>query len=193
MTRVLLICGSQRASSLNARLLAALAAVLPSDVDAETLLPVEVGLPLFDGDCEHDPVLTDRVRALHARFLAADALIVASPEYNGLMTPYLKNLVDWVSRLPWREPGVANAFADKPVLLAAASPGWSGGAVAIPACRALFGDCGAVVFGEAITVPYADRALLADGSLDPAFAGDWWRDCVARFAATAKRMKGPLP
>ena len=42
MTRVLLICGSQRASSLNARLLAALAAVLPSDVDAETLLPVEV-------------------------------------------------------------------------------------------------------------------------------------------------------
>lgn len=192
MTRVLLICGSQRAASLNARLLAALGSALPDDVMAETLLPSEVDLPLFDGDREQDPALTDKVRTLHARFLAADALIVASPEYNGLMTPYLKNLVDWVSRLPWRDAAVANAFADKPVLLAAASPGWSGGAVGIPACRALFGYCGAVVFGEAITLPYADRAVLPDGSLDPAFAGDWWRDCVARFAATAKRMKGPL-
>ena len=193
MINVLLICGSQRATSLNARLLAALATALPRDVTPQWLLPCEVDLPLFDGDRETDPVLTDRVRALHARFLAADALIVASPEYNGLMTPYLKNLVDWVSRLPWREAGVVNAFADKPVLLAAASPGWSGGAVGIPACRALFGYCGAVVFGEAITLPYADRAMLPDGSLDPAFAGDWWRDCVVRFAATAKRMKGPLP
>jgi NAD(P)H-dependent FMN reductase len=106
------------------------------------------------------------------------------------MTPYLKNLVDWVSRLPWRDPAAPNAFADKPVLLAAASPGWSGGAVAIPATRALFGYCGAMVFGEAITVPYADRAILPDGTLDPAFAGTWWRDCVARFAALVARMKG---
>jgi NAD(P)H-dependent FMN reductase len=192
MTRVLLICGSQRAASLNARLLAVLAAALPDDVLAEPLLPSQVDLPLFDGDREHDAALTDKVRALHARFAQADALIVASPEYNGLMTPYLKNLVDWVSRLPWREAGTANAFADKPVLLAAASPGWSGGAVGIASCRALFGYCGAVVFGEAITLPYADRALRSDGTLDPAYAGDWWRDCVTRFAATAKRMKRPV-
>jgi NAD(P)H-dependent FMN reductase len=192
MTRVLLICGSQRAASLNGRLLAALATALPGGIAADTLRADEVDLPLFDGDQEDDPALVAKLRVLHARFLRADALIVASPEYNGLMTPFLKNLVDWVSRLPWRDATMANAFADKPVLLAAASPGWSGGAVGIPAARALFGYCGAVVFGEAITLPYADRALLPDGTLDPAFAGTWWRDCVARFAATATRMKGPL-
>jgi len=193
MTRILLVCGSQRAASLNARLLDALAAALPAGVVADRLRPAEVDLPLFDADREDDPAVVARVRALHARFLAADALIVASPEYNGLMTPFLKNLVDWVSRLPYRDPALTGAFADKPVLLAATSPGWSGGAVGIPALRALFGYCGAVVFGEAITLPYGDRAIAPDGTLDPAFAGIWWRDCVARFAALVLCLKGPRP
>jgi NAD(P)H-dependent FMN reductase len=192
MTRILLVCGSQRGASLNARLLTALASALPNGIVADRLQPSEVDLPLFDADREDDPAIMAKVRTLHARFLAADALIVAGPEYNGLMTPYLKNLVDWVSRLPWRDPAMVNAFADKPVLLAAASPGWSGGAVAVPPTRALFGYCGAVVFGEAITLPYADRAILPDGTLDPAFAGTWWHSCVTRFAALAGRMKGPL-
>ena len=190
MIRVLLVCGSTRAASLNARLLGVLAGALPDHALADRLHPHEVDLPLFDADLEEDPAVMAKVRALHARVLAADALIVASPEYNAMMTPWLKNWVDWISRLPWRDGAVPNAFADKPVLLAAASPGWSGGALAIAPTRALFGYCGAIVFGEAITLPYADRALLVDGTIDPAFAGPWWRDCVVRFATMALAAKG---
>ena len=185
--RILLACGSRRRASLNLRLLDALATALPDDVVCDRLDPID--LPLFDGDIEDDPQILGRVVALHARIMAADALIVASPEYNGLMTPYLKNWVDWVSRLPHRDCAIANAFADKPVLLAATTPGSSGGAVAIPACRALFGYCGAIVFGEAITLPWGDRAIRADGSLDPQFAGEWWRDCLHRFADFAARQQ----
>lgn len=185
--RIMLACGSRRRASLNARLLAALAQELSGDVVLDRPGPIE--LPLFDGDIEDDPAILAQVHALHARILAADALIVASPEYNGLMTPYLKNWVDWVSRLPHRDRAIPNAFADKPVLLAATTPGSSGGAVAIPACRALFGYCGAIVFGEAITVPWGEQAIRADDSLDPQFAGEWWRDCLRRFALFAARQK----
>ena len=185
--RIVLACGSRRRASLNARLLGALAAALPYGVSCDRIQPLD--LPLFDGDSEDDPAILAQVHALHARILAADALIVASPEYNGLMTPYLKNWVDWVSRLPHRDRAIANAFADKPLLLAATTPGSSGGAVAIPACRALFGYCGAIVFGEAIAVPWGEQAIRPDGTLDPQFAGDWWRDGLRRFVDFAARLR----
>lgn len=190
MIRILLVCGSQRAGSLNALLLRGLATALPDTVQADFLRAEDVDLPLYHGDLESDPALRTRLRRVHARFCDADALILASPEFNGAMTPFLKNLIDWVSRLPYLDGTAANAFADKPVLLAGASPGWSGGAVGIPALRAVMGHVGGLVFGETITVPYADRALAADGTPDPAFAGTWWRDCVGRFAALAATLKG---
>ena len=78
MTHILLICGSQRAASLNARLLDELARHIPPGITAERL--GRVTLPLFDQDIERDPAILAEVAALHARFLAADALIIASPE-----------------------------------------------------------------------------------------------------------------
>ena len=104
MTRLLLFCGSQRRASLNARLLDEVARLVPDGVTLDMLPPNAVDLPLFDQDREEDPTVRGRLAILHARFAAADALILASPEYNGLMTPYLKNLIDWVSRLPMAPP-----------------------------------------------------------------------------------------
>lgn len=190
MTRILLLCGSQRRHSLNARLLDVLQAALPPGATPDRLRPEEVPLPLFNAEDEGDPAVQAILRPVHARFHAADALIVASPEYNGMMTPFLKNLIDWVSRLPRLDPAAPNAFLDRPVLLASASPGWSGGAMGIPPLRALLGHVGALPFGETITLPYADQAWRADGSLNPDFAGQYWPDCLARFCALAARVSG---
>ena len=189
MTRVLLLCGSQRAASLNARLLDEIARLLAPGVNADRLLPGEVALPLFDQDREADPVLRGRLVALHARFAQADAIILASPEYNGMMTPYLKNLVDWVSRLPRLDPAFANAFLDTPILLCSATPGWSGGSLGVLALRTLFGHVGAIPFGETICLPHADRAWDNDGRLNPMLAEMGWDACVARFCAFAQRPR----
>ena len=185
MTRILLICGSQRPASLNARLLGEVARYIPPSITTDRL--ERVTLPLFDQDIEGDAQVLAEVAALHARVLAADALILASPEYNGLMTPYLKNMVDWASRLPRIDGAAANAFLDKPVLLCSATPGWTGGGLGILALRPLFGHIGAIPFGEAICLPYAGAAWDEAGHLNPAAPAQHWGDCVARFCKFAAR------
>jgi len=187
MTRLLLVCGSQRRASLNGRLLDEVARRAPGGVILDRLRTEDVDLPLFDQDREHDPALLARLRPLHARFTAADALIVASPEYNGLMTPYLKNLIDWVSRLPRIDPAAPDAFVDTPVLLLGATPGWSGGGLGIAALRALFGHVGAIPFGETICLPYAADAWDEDGQINPLLPTDHWGACVHRFCGFAAR------
>lgn len=170
MSTLLMVSGSLRRDSLNARLLTELAERLDPAVTVDVLAPPSVGLPLFDQDQENDPCLRDRLAAIHARFLACDGIVVASPEYNGQPSAYLKNLVDWVSRLAYIDHAFANPFRDKPVLLCSASTGWSGGAVAIPSARALFGYVGSVVLGDTICIPHADQAWTGDGfALDPFF------------------------
>jgi NAD(P)H-dependent FMN reductase len=87
-------------------------------------------------------------------------MIVACPEYNGLITPYLKNTIDWVSRLQYIDESCSNAFIDKPVLLVSASTGWSGGAVGLPSARTLFGYIGCHVLGGAISIPNIQQYLI---------------------------------
>lgn len=184
---LLLVSGSQRRASFNARLLDDLARRLRGRCNVDVLAPAEVQLPLFDQDLEDDPTVMAGVAALHRRFESAHGLIVASPEYNGQLTPYLKNLVDWVSRLPHLDPSFANAFRDRPVLLCSASTGWSGGALAVPHARALFGHIGCQVIGDTITVAFAEQAWTGDGYLfDPFFDAqvDEATERIRRLAAS---------
>ena len=170
MTRLLLVSGSQRRESLNARLLRHLAEPLEGRCDIELLEPQDVDLPLFNQDLEADPAVMRRVHSVHQRFQRCHGLIVASPEYNGQLTPYLNNLIDWVSRLAYIDTRFVNPFIDRPVLLCSASSGWSGGALAIPQARSLFGYVGCLVIGDTVCVPNAGQAWTDAGYMfDPFF------------------------
>ncbi len=149
------------------------------------MLPRDVELPLFNEDIEGDARLCEKVAQLHRRFLSCRALIVATPEYNGQMTAYLKNMVDWVSRLAYLDPKFANPFIDKPLLLCSASTGSSGGMAGIAPARALFGYVGALVLGGAVCVPYADQKWSEIGYMfDDSFEG-YIAASVARLASVA--------
>jgi chromate reductase len=154
---LLLVPGSQRMESYNARLLTDLSARLHGCCTVDLLAAEQVDLPLFNQDLETEPDVVRRVAAVHRRFAASHGVIVATPEYNGQLPPYLKNLVDWVSRLTYIDSGWTNAFVDRPVLLCSASTGRSGGTVAISSARALFGYVGCVVIGDTISVSQASR------------------------------------
>lgn len=168
MSRALLFSGSQRRGSFNSRLLAHLADGLAGRLDVDML--DDADLPLYNQDLEDDAEVVERVAALHARFSRARGMIVASPEYNSLPTPYLKNTIDWVSRLPRIRPGLTSPFYGRPLLLCSASTGWSGGAIGLTATRTLFAYLGAVVLGEQISVPYADQSWTGTAyAFDPAF------------------------
>lgn len=131
-TTLLLLSGSLRRDSYNARLLRHLARHLDGRCGFDMPQPDELDLPLFNEDLEQHAALHARVLALHRRLAACDGIIVASPEYNGQPGACLKNLIDWVSRLAYLDARLAHPFLDLPVLLCSASTGWSGGAVALP-------------------------------------------------------------
>jgi NAD(P)H-dependent FMN reductase len=170
MTKILFVCGSQREDSYNARLLRRLGETTGDQVEIDFLLPSEVRLPIFDQDLEADGVWLQHTESIHQRIYQCDGLVVASPEYNAQLTPYLKNMVDWVSRLAYLDSRFANPFLDHPVLLCSASTGWSGGALAVTQARALFGYVGATVLGGAVCLPYAQQAWSEFGYMfEPEF------------------------
>ena len=182
---VLCISGSLRSGSYNSHLLDHLAGYLPPTCKRDVLLPGDVALPLFSEDIEGDPRLREKVGQLHRRFSSCRALIVATPEYNGQMTAYLKNMIDWVSRLAYIDPQFSNPFMDKPLLLCSASTGSSGGMAGVAPARALFGYVGALVLGGAVCVPYADQKWSDLGYMfDDPFEG-YIAASVARLTSVA--------
>jgi len=173
MTTLLLLSGSQRRESFNARLLRYLGRSLEGRCELDMLEPSQVDLPIFDQDLESDGAVGNHVVMIHRRFQASDGIIVASPEYSGQCTPYLKNIIDWVSRLAHIDSRFDNPFRDRPLLLCSASTGWSGGSVATPHARALFEYVGCRVMDNEICVPHADQAWTGNTYMfDPFFDAD---------------------
>jgi NAD(P)H-dependent FMN reductase len=161
MPRILLFPGSLRRQSYQLRLAGYLAELIGHRVDIDLLLAHEVDLPLFNQDLEHDPEILKKLVHLHQRFSAAQGIIVVSPEYNGHVAPYLKNTVDWISRLPRIDSTFSSehAFYGKAVLLSSATTGASGGHLGLRDARTIFSYLGCLVCPEQICIPYIENHL----------------------------------
>jgi NAD(P)H-dependent FMN reductase len=96
--------------------------------------------------------------------------LIASPEYNGSMTPLLLNALAWCSRVDPRNPSASGRaiFADKPAALVGSSNGALGGVRALIHLRDVLGYLGMIVIPQQLIVPRASQAFDADGGLaDP--------------------------
>lgn len=116
---ILGFAGSLRKASYNKALLRVAIEVLPKDVELE-VFDLE-GIPPFNQDLEDE--IPAGVKEFKAKIRAADAILIATPEYNYSIPGFLKNAIDWASR-----PYGDNSFEDKPVAIMSASPGMLGGA-----------------------------------------------------------------
>jgi chromate reductase len=153
--RLMLMGGSLRPGSLNARLLRHLAEGLVARGHEVSVFTGEaLRLPLYEeGLAPAAPIQT-----LHEALGKAQGLVLVSPEYNAGIPGHLKNAVDWLSTLkpsPW---------TGLPVLLCAASPGALGGARGLITWRTTLANMGALAYPEAITVPHADQQLERNGA-----------------------------
>ena len=117
--RLLGIAGSLRKESYNKALLRAATEIVPEDAELE-IFDLE-GIPPFNQD--HDMNPPERVTQFKERIRAADAILIASPEYNYSIPGVLKNAIDWASR-----PYGDSAWEGKPVAVMSASPWMLGGA-----------------------------------------------------------------
>ena len=149
--KVLGVSGSLRADSYNARLLEAAAAAAPEGVEVELLDPAVLAeLPLYDQDLDVPGELPYSVQRLREAWAEADAILFATPEYNGSVPGGLKNAVDWGSR-----PRLEAALTNKTVTVVGASTGQFGALWAQNDLRRILGIAGARVVGEALPVARA--------------------------------------
>jgi chromate reductase, NAD(P)H dehydrogenase (quinone) len=127
--KVLGFAGSLRRGSYNKALLRAAADLLPEDMNLE-IFDIE-GITAFNQDTEENMPL--KVKEFKAKIREADAILIATPEYNYSVPGVLKNAIDWGSR-----PYGDNSFDGKPVAIMSASVGIIGGARAQYHLRQMF-------------------------------------------------------
>ena len=160
--KVLGVSGSLRRDSHNTMLLRA----------AAELLPPSVELGLFDDLKSVEPYDEDDdvgrgpagVRRLRDAITSADAVLIATPEYNSSLPGQLKNAIDWASR-----PLGENALWGKPAAVVGASTGMFGAVWSQAETRKTLAAAGARIIDKDLSVGHADEAFSDDGRLeDPA-------------------------
>jgi chromate reductase, NAD(P)H dehydrogenase (quinone) len=153
--RILGISGSLRRESHNTRLLRGIGKLLPEGVELEVFDQL-AAIPPYSEDDEHET--PPAVAALNAAIAGADAVLVATPEYNASIPGALKNALDWVSR-----PIASTSLMGKPAAVIGASTGLFGAVWAQAETRKVLSTIGARVIDREIPIPQADEALGADG------------------------------
>lgn len=153
--RLLGLSGSLRVGSHNRRLLEVAASVLPAEVTME-VYPGLRDIPPYQEDGE----APEAVVAFRDAIAASDAVLIATPEYNGSIPGLLKNALDWASR-----PFPNNALRGKPVAVIGASTGVFGAVWAQAELRKVLGVIGADVLDAELPVGLADDAFTDDGAL----------------------------
>ena len=112
------LVGSLRKDSFNKALMEEAMRLCPPEAEIEI---IDIKLPLFNQDLEND--LPEEVKKMKAELKSADAVLIATPEYNYSFSSVLKNAIDWASR-----PYGQNSLEGKPVAVMSASVGMLGGA-----------------------------------------------------------------
>ena len=156
--RILGISGSLRRESHNRRLLKEAAELLPAGVELELFEGLKA-VPPYDEDDDTDQA-PEAVVELREAIAGADAVLIATPEYNGSVPGQLKNAIDWASR-----PRGAASLQGKPVAVIGASTGSFGGVWAQAEARKILGTAGARVVQNEHAVPRAHERLSEHGRL----------------------------
>jgi chromate reductase, NAD(P)H dehydrogenase (quinone) len=187
LIRVLGIAGSLRAGSFNRALLRAALEVVPAGVELH-LFEGLATIPLYDADVEAkgDP---EPVVAMKAAIRDADALLIATPEYNYGVPGVLKNAVDWASRPPGK-----SVLNRKPLAIMGATPGGTGTARAQLALRQsfVFTESYALLRPE-VLVARVHEKIDADGRLTDATTRQLIRQLLEALADWVARVGARAP
>ena len=161
--RILAFSGSARKESLNRKLLGVTVQAGRAAGGDVTLVDLnDLPLPLYNGDLEDASGLPANAVKLIELITSHAGLLIASPEYNSMITPLLKNTIDWCTRAD------ANPFLGKVAAVVSASPGQFGGVRSMTLARALLLHLGCHVVPAQCFLAKAHEAFAPDGPLkDP--------------------------
>jgi chromate reductase len=178
--KVLGISGSLRRDSHNTTLLRAAAELMPPPVELEIFDGLKAVEPYDeDDDAGRGPAGAQRLRRA---ITEADAILIATPEYNSSVPGQLKNALDWASR-----PANAGALSGKPAVVIGASTGMFGAVWAQAEVRKVLGASGARVIDRELPVAKADQAFTEDGRLADPESRNELEEILAELAAEAEQ------
>lgn len=180
--RILAFSGSARLESLNRKFLSfAVQALRDAGCEVTVADLNELSLPLFNGDLEDKAGLPANAAKLIALITSHQGLLVASPEYNSMITPLLKNTIDWCTRVE------DNPFEGRAAAVISASPGVLGGARSLVMAQGLLLKVGCDVVPGQCFLPHAGKAFDAEGRLTDPHAQKSAKALMVKLARAAAR------
>src|SRR5277367_4566493 len=157
--KILVIPGSLRTGSLNARLAAAAAYELAQAGAEVTRISLgDFPLPIYDGDLQAKSGVPKHAVNLKRLIGAHHGVLIVTPEYNASVPPLVKNTIDWVSRVVDSQESRGQVFRGRAFAIAAASHSRLGGARSLAALRLILSACQALVIPNQLALAFADEA-----------------------------------
>lgn len=181
--RILGISGSLRKASWNTALLRAAGTHFAAHELSIDFSIAEIGdLPLMNQDLEQDGRFPAPVERLRAEIAQADALLIATPEYNASIPAPLKNAIDWASRPP-------STFAAKPAAIMGTSPGALGTSRGQYPLRQTLGVLTVQLLGQPEVFIGGAAGKFQDGKLTDGPTQEFLAKALDAFIAFAQRVK----
>ena len=178
---ILGFAGSLRKGSFNKSLLRAAIEMVPPDAKLE-VFDLE-GIPPFNQDMENQP--PEKVKEFKGKIRVADAILIATPEYNYSIPGVLKNAIDWTSR-----PYGDNALEGKPVALMGASIGMLGTARAQYHLRQTFVFLNMHPLNKPeVMVPFANDKVDKEGKLTDPKTKEKIRELLESLIVWTRKLK----
>ena len=157
--KILVIPGSLRTGSLNARLAAAAVhEFAQAGVDVTRISLGDFPLPIYDGDLQTKSGLPKNAINLKRMMSAHHGVLIVTPEYNSSVPPLVKNTIDWVSRVQDAHETRGQVFRERAFAIAAASEGRFGGTRSLAALRLILSACHAMVIPNQLALSFASEA-----------------------------------
>ncbi len=164
--KVLAFAGSTREDSYNKKLVKEAAEIAKQMGATVTLIDLkDYPMPLYEGDLEAKQGMPSNAKRFRDLLISNNAIIIASPEYNGSISGLLKNAIDWATRTERAKPS-RDAFKGKRFAIMSASPGGNGGANGLIHLRDILKGLGGEVVETQVSISKAHSAFNDKGHLE---------------------------
>ncbi len=188
--KILVIPGSLRTGSLNAKLAAAAVdELVRADAEVTRISLGDFPLPIYDGDLEASSGVPKQALNLKRMIGSHHGVLIVTPEYNSSLPPLVKNSIDWVSRVTDGQESKGQVFRGRAFAIAAASNGRLGGTRCLEALRLVLSACRALVIPNQLALSHADDAYDEMDRLKHAADLAAMQSMVRQLIDVAQQMK----
>ncbi|MEO8320723.1 MAG: NAD(P)H-dependent oxidoreductase [Bradyrhizobium sp.] len=187
--KILVIPGSLRSGSLNARLAAVAAhelAVMGAEVTRISL--ADFPLPIYDGDLQAKSGVPKHAVNLKRMMAGHHGVLIVTPEYNASVPALVKNTIDWISRVEDAHESRGEVFRGRAFAIAAASGNRLGGTRALATLRLILSACHASVIPNQLALSFADQAYDEMDSLKNAADSEALKALARQLIDVSQRM-----